>query len=100
VWWRRDRPGPGVGDLRIRNIGGPTRHRGLRTLDLFLSDLDEPPGDGFVVTLPKVTSIAQVTVFAEVLALLENSYGSLRFEIQVETPQTLLGRTAGCRCRK
>ena len=36
--------------------------------------------------------MAQVTVFSEVLALLENSYrGRLRFEIQVETPQTVLG---------
>ncbi len=77
--------------LRIRSLGGPTRHRGLRTLDLFLSHLGAPPGPGFVVTLPKVTSVAQVTVFAEVLALLENSYGPIHFEIQVETPQTLLG---------
>jgi citrate lyase beta subunit len=77
--------------LRIRSLGGPTRHRGLRTLDLFLSHLGAPPGPGFVITLPKVTSVAQIVVFAEVLAMLENSYGALRFEIQVETPQTLLG---------
>ena len=77
--------------LRIRSLGGSTRHRGLRTLDLFLSHLGGPPGAGFVVTLPKVTSIAQVTVFAEILALLENSYGRIHFEIQVETPQTILG---------
>ena len=77
--------------LRIRSLGAPTRHRGLRTLDLFLSHLDGGVQDGFVITLPKVTSVAQVVVFVEVLALLENRYGPLRFEIQVETPQTLLG---------
>jgi hypothetical protein len=77
--------------LRIRSLAGATRHRGLRTLDLFLSRLGSPPGDGFVVTLPKVTSVLQVAVFAEVLALLESAYGCLHFEIQVETPQTILG---------
>ncbi len=77
--------------LRIRSLGAPTRHRALRTLDLFLANIDGELPDGFVITLPKVTSVAQVVVFVEVLALLENRYGPLRFEIQVETPQTLLG---------
>ena len=77
--------------LRIRSLGGPTRHRALRTLDLFLHSLEGPPGDGFVITLPKVTSVVQVTVFAEALAVLENTYGPLHLEIQVETPQTVLG---------
>ena len=83
--------------LRIRSLGGATRARGLRTLDLFLAALLHrgPVPAGFVLTLPKVTSRAQVDVFCAVLAELERAHGlapgALRFEIQVETPQTLLG---------
>jgi citrate lyase beta subunit len=83
--------------LRIRSLAGPTRRRGLRTLDLFLGELlrlKQLPA-GFVITLPKVTSLVQVEVFCDVLAALEAAHslpaGSLRFEIQVETPQTVLG---------
>ncbi len=84
--------------LRIRSLAPETRHRGLRTLAQFLGSLlaltDTLPA-GFVVTLPKVTSRQQVSVFVEVLAALEQRHGlppgSLRFEIQVETPQTVLG---------
>lgn len=83
--------------MRIRSLGGATRARGLRTLDLFLAELLQhgPLPEGFVVTLPKVTSPAQVTVFCAVLSELERAHaldpGSLKFEIQVETPQTVLG---------
>ena len=83
--------------LRIRSLGGATRARGLRTLDLFLGELLRlgPVPAGFVVTLPKVTSLVQVEVFCAVLGSLEVVHtlpsGSLRFEIQVETPQTVLG---------
>jgi len=82
--------------LRIRSLSGATRRRGLRTLDLFLTELLHGSGlpPGFVLTLPKVTSLAQIDVFCEVLAALESANGlpagSLRFEIQVETPQTVL----------
>jgi citrate lyase beta subunit len=83
--------------LRIRSLGGATRARGLRTLDLFLAEVlrHGPLPPGFVITLPKVTSLAQITVFCAVLTELEQAHGmpagSLRFEIQVETPQTVLG---------
>lgn len=83
--------------LRIRSLAGATRHRGLRTLDLFLGELLRlgPLPDGFVVTLPKVTSLVQIEVFCDVLGTLEAHHflpsGSLEFEIQVETPQTVLG---------
>ncbi|MEJ7754940.1 MAG: 2-oxo-4-hydroxy-4-carboxy-5-ureidoimidazoline decarboxylase [Nocardioidaceae bacterium] len=52
-----------------------------------------PPG--FVVTLPKVTSVDQVEAMVLVCEQLEAAHaltpGSLRFEIQVETPQSVLG---------
>ena len=83
--------------LRIRSLAGATRARGLRTLDRFLGEVlgKGPLPAGFVITLPKVTSLAQVSVFCDVLATLERGQGlpdgCLTFEIQVETPQTVLG---------
>jgi citrate lyase beta subunit len=73
-----------------------TRRRGVRTLDVFLSALLAEaalPG-GFVVTLPKVTDVRQVEAMAMVCDRLEQAHGlparRLRFEIQVETPQSIL----------
>src|SRR5205814_7824488 len=75
-------------------------------LDLFLSGLLEngPLPPGFVVTLPKVTAVEQLLVAAEVLARLESAYeldeGTLRFEVQIETPQSIVddsGRLAVAR---
>jgi citrate lyase beta subunit len=82
---------PGLG-LRIGSLDAPaTRERGLRTLDLFLSELAELP-PGFVVTLPKVTAREQVEVFVAVLAALEDRLGlpQIPFEIQVETAESIV----------
>jgi hypothetical protein len=47
-----------------------------------------------VVTLPKVTSVEQVEAMVTVCERLEEVYGigagELRFEIQVETPQSMV----------
>lgn len=83
--------------IRIKSFEAPTRHRGLRTLDLFLGELvrEGGLGDGFVITLPKVTSVEQVTAMVNALSALEAVHGiaaeSLWFEIQVETPQAIIG---------
>jgi citrate lyase beta subunit len=88
-------PPPYMG-LRIRSLEAATRRRGLRTLDLFLGALLEGTGlpDGFVVTLPKVTDVRQVEAMALVCERLEEANGlaggRLRFEVQVETPQSIL----------
>ncbi|MEU8222641.1 aldolase/citrate lyase family protein [Kribbella sp. NPDC048915] len=78
--------------LRIKSLEAPTRRRGVRTLGLFLEHLG-PPGDGFVITLPKVTSVEQVQAMVLVCETFEQQYGvpRLPFEIQVETPQAILG---------
>ncbi|MGW2214201.1 DUF6986 family protein [Nonomuraea sp. NPDC001684] len=80
--------------IRFKSFEAPTRRRGLRTLAIFLETLGPPPG-GFVVTLPKVTSVEQVEAMALAAGRLEAAYGlaggSLRFELQVETPQAILG---------
>lgn len=77
--------------LRIKSLEAPTRRRGVRTLDLFLEHLQTT--EGFVITLPKVTSVEQVEAMVYVLETLERKHGlpELQFEIQVETPQAILG---------
>ncbi|MFC9255867.1 DUF6986 family protein [Amycolatopsis thailandensis] len=86
---------PFVG-IRFKSFEQATRRRGIRTLDLFLAGLLEsgPLPEGFVVTLPKVTAVEQVEVAADVLERLESAYGlpegSLRFEVQIETAQSIV----------
>ena len=83
--------------LRCKSLERPTRQRAIRTLDLFLAELlaRAPIPSGFVVTLPKVTSADQVTAMARLCARLEEAHGlppgALLFEVQVETPQVILG---------
>ena len=89
--------GPIVGGIRFKSFEAPTRRRGLRTLDLLVAALVAagPVPDGFLVTLPKVTSVDQVRAMVAVCEHLEGVHGlepgRLRFEIQVETPQAILG---------
>jgi|KBSSwiStaDraftv2_1062776.scaffolds.fasta_scaffold107634_2 hypothetical protein len=83
--------------VRVKSFEAPTRRRGARTLQLFAHTLVEAGGltDGFVITLPKVTSVEQVEAFVFALGRVEEACsldpGTLRFEIQVETPQAILG---------
>ncbi len=53
---------PPYNGIRFKSLEAPTRRRGIRTLTMFLSTLLEEGGtlDGFVVTLPKITSVEQV----------------------------------------
>ena len=82
--------------IRFKSFEAPTRARGLRTLDLFVSTLlehDELPA-GLTLTLPKVTTSAQVVAMAAAVSALEDAHGlhrgRLTFEVQVETPQLIL----------
>jgi citrate lyase beta subunit len=91
---------PFVG-IRFKSFEASTRRRGIRTLDLFLAGLldgGELPA-GFVVTLPKVTAVEQVAVAADMLAALEEAYGlpegRLRFEVQIETAQSIVDTEGG-----
>jgi citrate lyase beta subunit len=83
--------------IRVKSFEAPTRRRGVRTLQLFMRTLVDAGGltDGFVVTLPKVTSVDQVEAFVFALGRVEEACslepGTLHFEIQVETPQAILG---------
>ena len=83
--------------IRFKSFEAPTRRRGLRTLDLFLGELVRAGGltDGLLLTLPKVTSVDQVQAMVTACQWLEDAHtlpaGRLGFEIQVETPQAILG---------
>ena len=83
--------------LRFKSLEAPTRRRGLRTLDLVIGGLMAGHGlpDGFKITLPKVTSVDQIEAMVDVCERLETAYGltsgRLRFEVQIETSQSILG---------
>ncbi|SDI84567.1 HpcH/HpaI aldolase/citrate lyase family protein [Frankineae bacterium MT45] len=88
---------PPFSGLRMKSFEGTSlRHRGVRTLDAFIGALLDNGGTvppGFRVTLPKVTSVAQVEAMAVLCDALETAYSieRLRVELQVETPQAILG---------
>lgn len=80
--------------IRIKSLEAATRARALRTFVGFLTPLAEAgvSAERFVVTLPKVTSVEQVQAMVHVCERLELALGlsELRFEIQIETPQSVL----------
>ncbi|PRB11533.1 DUF6986 family protein [Microbacterium sp. MYb62] len=82
--------------IRFKCFEAPTRRRGIRTLDLFLSTLASkgPLPDGLVLTLPKVTTVEQVEAMVSLCerfeAVLGLPDGRLRFEVQMETPQLII----------
>lgn len=93
--------------IRFKCLEGPTRARGLRTLDLFLTTLVRQGGlrgagvsedglpPGLVLTLPKVSAVEQVEVMVAACERLEDALGlapgRLRFEVQMETAPLILG---------
>lgn len=102
--WAEDTLPPFLG-IRIKPLSARHMGRGARTLDLFLSRLVEETGGrlppGFVVTLPKVVLPEQVEAMVRLFETLEAGLGlpegSLRLELMIETPQSLIapdGRVA------
>ena len=107
--------------LRAKCLEAGVRARGLRSLDLFLGALvagiggpQRLDGTDLRITLPKITDVTQVDVMMTVLDELESAHGlaagQLGLELQVETPQAVLGadgratlapmvHAAGARCR-
>jgi citrate lyase beta subunit len=93
---------PFVG-IRIKPLSEELSPRSLRTLDLFLTTLlDEaeaiPPG--FVVTLPKIGSAAQVSLLARRLEAIEGArrlpQRSLQLELMIETTESVLDDRGAC----
>jgi citrate lyase beta subunit len=87
---------PFVG-IRVKPLNEELKERSVRTVDVFLSTLVAATGGRlpphFVVTLPKITAPEQVAAMAGLLDALEPALGlparSLRFELMVETPQSI-----------
>jgi citrate lyase beta subunit len=83
--------------IRFKSFEAPTRARGIRTLARFVEAVtrDGAVPRGFVVTLPKVTSVDQVEAMAVACARIEEGVGlapgALQFEVQIETPQAICG---------
>jgi citrate lyase beta subunit len=79
---------PSVG-IRGKSLEASTRRRGVRSLDLFLGEFR---GGRAIVTLPKVTDVEQVRAFLPVLEALQAAHQvTLDLELQIETPQAVLG---------
>jgi citrate lyase beta subunit len=84
--------------IRIKPFTEDLKARGVRTLDLFLSTLlDETSGQlprNFVVMLPKVTILEQMTTLVRLFELLEKAYhlpaGTLKLETMVEATQIIM----------
>jgi citrate lyase beta subunit len=84
--------------IRIKTFTEELRARSVRTLDIFLSTLlDETGGhlpENFVVTLPKVTAVEQVSALVELFKLIEQKNNlkpdTLKLELMVETTQSII----------
>ena len=82
--------------IRAKSLELGTRHRGVRSLDLFLASLGEGYGARdrplrSIITLPKVTAVEQVRAFLPVLEALEAAHGvALDLELQIETSQAVV----------
>jgi citrate lyase beta subunit len=88
---------PAYVGIRAKCMEAAVRDRGIRTLDIFLTGLTEAGGlpAGLVLTLPKVTFPQQVSAMVRLCEEFEKARGlepgRLRFEIQIETTQAILG---------
>ncbi|GAA3302048.1 hypothetical protein Dvina_12170 [Dactylosporangium vinaceum] len=85
---------PAFFGLRSKSLEPATVLRAARTIDLFLTALGPPP-EGFVITFPKAGSPAYAEAAVLLCRQLERAHGlpdgTLHFELQVETPQAILG---------
>ena len=97
----RNRTLPPFIGIRVKPFSQELTRRSIRTLDVFLTTLLSEAGKlpaWFVVTLPKIQIIEQVTALAGLFETLEPKlalpFGALKFEFMIETTQSipLLGR--------
>jgi citrate lyase beta subunit len=85
--------------IRVKSFGEEWKHRGARTLEIFVDTLLAESGgalpENFVITLPKVTVAAQPSTLVRLFEILERRHrletGSLRMEIMIELTQALIG---------
>ena len=90
--------------IRIKPLSRELHRRALRTLELFLGALLEKTHGrlpaNFVVTLPKIVVTDQITALVAAFEALERRHklprGTLRLELMVETPQSVLDAAGRC----
>ncbi len=87
--------GPTWFGIRIKGLTTTEFTRSLRTLELVL-DAAGGVFDGFVFTIPKIRAAEQVSAAVLLCDELEHAHGlvagALRFELQIESPQAVIGR--------
>jgi citrate lyase beta subunit len=84
--------------IRIKPLSAELHSRSLRTLELFVGTLARSTGRGlppnFTVTIPKIMTPEHVSMVAKTCALLERRLKlparSIRLEVMIETPQSIL----------
>lgn len=90
--------------VRLKPFTEDLKARSIRTLDIFITNLIASSRgtlpDTFVVTLPKVTDPEHVTALVDLLGVLESKNRlaprSLKLEIMIETPQSIINRKGEC----
>lgn len=90
--------------IRTKTLSRELTGRALKTLDLFVTSLVTASGGalppGFVVTLPKIVDVEQVTILADALDELESACGltsgAIPIELMVETPQSIMDESGRC----
>jgi citrate lyase beta subunit len=83
--------------IRLKPFNEELKARSIRTLDIFLTALNEATGGHipkpFYITLPKITVPEQAAALADVLDKLEAKLGlkpgTLEVELMIETPQSI-----------
>lgn len=92
--WARTGEGPGTVGIRAKGLGPKERARGLVTLDTVIGAAAATLADRFVFTVPKLRDADQVDAVTYLCAALEARHGlasgSLRFELQIESPQAIV----------
>lgn len=84
--------------IRIKPFTEDLKHRGVRTLDIFLTTLLERTNkklpDNFVVMLPKVTIPEQMGMLVKFFEIIEQQFqlssGTLKMEMMVEATQAVM----------
>ncbi|SNT07879.1 DUF6986 family protein [Rhodococcoides kyotonense] len=89
-----DSSGPSWLGIRSKGLAPHERRRGIRTLELVLDAAGGVPA-GFVFTVPKLRAAEQVTAVVALCEEIERAHGLpvgvLRFELQIESPQAIVG---------
>ncbi|MEV4129366.1 aldolase/citrate lyase family protein [Nocardia sp. NPDC049707] len=91
--WATRPGGPTSLGIRMKGLAGTERTRALRTLELVLDTAGGVP-PGFVFTVPKIRAVEQVSALVVLCDALERGCGldagTLRFELQIESPQAII----------